>query len=156
MIVFHGSFVAIPKPDLLHSRLDVDFGKAFYVTPIEKQAVNWCGRFKRQGKEGIVSIYDFDESALNKLKTLDFPSYSEDWLGFILNCRKGKDDTDYDIVVGGVANDKVFSTVELYFHGLIDKKEALKRLRYEKPNLQMAFRSEESLSYLRFVRSEKV
>lgn len=33
----------------------------------------------------------------------------------------GKDATDYDLVVGGVANDKVFNTVELFFDGLIDK-----------------------------------
>lgn len=28
------------------------------------------------------------------------------WLEFIMNCRRGKDATDYDIVIGGVANDK--------------------------------------------------
>lgn len=59
---------------------------------------------------------------------------SEEWLDFILNCRSGKDSTDYDFVVGGVANDKVFNTVELFFDGLIDKTEAINRLRYEKPN----------------------
>ena len=48
-----------------------------------------------------------------------------------MNCRSGKDSTDYDLVVGGVANDKVFNTVELFFDGLIDKKEAINRLRYE-------------------------
>ena len=56
---------------------------------------------------------------------------SEEWLDFILNCRSGKDSTDYDFVVGGVANDKVFNTVELFFDGLIDKTEAINRLRYE-------------------------
>ena len=64
---------------------------------------------------------------------------SEEWLDFILNCRSGKDSTDYDFVVGGVANDKVFNTVELFFDGLIDKTEAINRLRYEKPNQQMCF-----------------
>ena len=49
----------------------------------------------------------------------------------------GKDSTDYDLVVGGVANDKVFNTVELFFDGLIDKTEAINRLRYEKQNLQI-------------------
>lgn len=47
--------------------------------------------------------------------------------------QKGNDATDYDIVIGGAANDKVFNTVELYFDNLIDKKEAIRRLRYEKP-----------------------
>ena len=68
-------------------------------------------------------------------------SNEEEWLDFILNCRSGNDATDYDIVEGGVANDKVFNTVELFFDGLIDKTEAINRLRYEKPNLQICFRT---------------
>ena len=66
----------------------------------------------------------------------------------------GKDSTDYDLVVGGVANDKVFNTVELFFDGLIDKTEAINRLRYEKPNLQICFRTEKALSLLHFEGSE--
>lgn len=64
-----------------------------------------------------------------------------------LNCRSGKDATDYDLVVGGVANDRVFNTVELYFDGLIDKSEAINRLRYEKPNLQICFGTEKALGF---------
>lgn len=47
---------------------------------------------------------------------------------FVFACRRGMDTTNFDIVIGGVANDKVFNTVELFFDGLIDKKEALGRL----------------------------
>ena len=68
----------------------------------------------------------------------------------------GKDATDYDRVVGGGANDKVFNTVELFFDGLIDKAEAIKRLRYEKPNVQICFRTERALSLLHFEGSEIV
>ena len=57
-------------------------------------------------------------------------------------------------VLGGVANDKVFNTVELFFDGLIDKTEAINRLRYEKPNLQICFRTEKALSLLHFEGSE--
>ena len=53
-------------------------------------------------------------------------------------------------------NDKVFNTVELFFDGLIDKKEAIERLRYEKPNLQICFRTEKALRLLRFEGSEQV
>ena len=98
----------------------------------------------------------FDEGREAELKTLKFDSYSEDWLDFILNCRRGKDTTDYDLVAGGVANDKVFNTVELFFDGLIDKKEAIERLRYEKPNLQICFRTEKALEFLHFEGSEMV
>lgn len=74
-----------------------------------------------------------------------------------MNCRRGKDTTEYDLVVGGIANDKVFNTVELYFDGLIDKAEAIRRLRFEKPNLQICFRSQRALEgYLHFEGSEVI
>lgn len=154
MILYHGSYLEISKPDLKHSRDNVDFGRGFYTTPIYEQAVKWCGKFRKRGKEGVVSRYSFDEENMQNLKVLQFDTYSEEWLDFILNCRRGKDSTDYDIVIGGVANDKVFNTVELYFDGLIDKKEAINRLRYEKPNLQVCLRSEEALDCLFFEGSE--
>ena len=53
-------------------------------------------------------------------------------------------------------NDKMFNTVELFFDGLIDKKEAIERLRYEKPNLQICFRTEKALEFLHFEGSEMV
>ena len=156
MILYHGSFLEIAKPDLVHSRSNVDFGRGFYVTPLREQAVKWCGKFKRRGKDGVVSRYVYDECRENELKILKFDSYSEEWLDFILNCRRDNDTTDSDLIVGGVANDKVFNTVELFFDGLIDKTEAIDRLRYEKPNLQICFRTEKALSLLHFEGSEMI
>ena len=156
MILYHGSFLEITKPDLLHSRHNVDFGCGFYVTPLYEQAEKWCSKFKRRGKNGIISKYKYEEDREAELKILKFDSYSEKWLDFILNCRSGNDSTDYDLVAGGVANDKVFNTVELFFDGLIDKTEAINRLRYEKPNLQMCFRTEKALSLLHFEGSEMI
>ena len=154
MILYHGSLLEIEKPDLVHSRPNVDFGRGFYVTPLYEQAEKWCGKFIRRGKDSIISCYKYDESREVELKILKFDSYSEEWLDFILDCRSGNDLTDYDLVAGGVANDKVFNTVELFFDGLIDKTEAINRLRYEKPNMQMCFRTEKALSLLHFEGSE--
>ena len=156
MTLYHGSNVDVVAPDLLHSRPNVDFGKGFYTTPLYEQAVNWVRKFKTRGDKAIIAKYEFDEPASAVLKIMKFESYSEEWLDFILNCRAGKDSSDYDIVMGGVANDKVFNTVELYFNNLIDKKEALKRLKYEKPNWQVCFRTEKSLNYLRYIGSERL
>ncbi len=156
MIVYHGSYLEIKKPDLRYSRSNVDFGRGFYTTPLYAQAAKWCGRFKRRGKEGIISSFSFDERQETVLKILKFDSYSESWLDFVLNCRREKDDTDYDLVIGGVANDQVFNTVELFFDGLIDKVEAINRLRYEKPNLQICFRTEKALRLLHFEGSERL
>ena len=134
----------------------MDFGRGFYTTPIYAQAIKWSEKFKNRGWRGIISSYTIDEHYFEILKVLSFETYSEEWLDFILNCRSGKDVSDNDIVIGGVANDKVFNTVELYFDGLIDKNEALKRLRYEEPNLQICFRSMEALSRLHFEGSEQI
>ena len=90
MILYHGSYLEITNPDLNHSRSNVDFGRGFYVTPLYEQAAKWCGKFKRRGKDGIISRYTFDENMEKELKTLKFNSYSEDWLNFILNCRSEK------------------------------------------------------------------
>lgn len=157
MMVYHGSNQEIQIPDLAHSRKNVDFGCGFYTTPLYDQAVKWCEKFKHRGKVGIISRYRFDEKAYQELKILKFEKYSEEWLDFIVKCRIGSDKTDYDIVVGGVANDKVFNTVELYLDNLIDKKEAIGRLRYEKPNLQICFRTQKALrEYLYYEGSEQI
>lgn len=72
---------------MIHSRLNVDFGRGFYVTPLYEQASKWCNMF---------------------------------------------------------------------FDGLIEKAEAINRLRYERPNLQFCFRTERALGFLRFEGSEMV
>ncbi|MCQ2558560.1 MAG: DUF3990 domain-containing protein [Oscillospiraceae bacterium] len=157
MMLYHGSCVEVSAPDVLHSRSNVDFGKGFYVTPIYDQAKKWAEKFARRGKPAIVSKYSFDEKALEECKVCVFDTYSAEWLAYILECRSGRDKSDYDIVIGGVANDKVFNTVELFFDGLIDQEEAIKRLKYEKPNLQIAFRSQSTIDrYLHFEGSEQL
>jgi hypothetical protein len=155
MILYHGSYMAIEKPDISFSRNNVDFGRGFYTTPIKEQAVSWSKRFKRH-KQSIVSVYDIDENIIkNNASILEFSTYSDEWLDFIISSRSGKSIGEYDIVIGGVANDKVFDTIQLYVDGLIDKTEAIKRLRYEKPNIQYCFRSQTIIDkYLKFISSE--
>ena len=77
MILYHGSYLEIEKPDLKYSRDNVDFGRGFYTTPIYEQAVKWCGKFKRRGNAGVISKYCLDENKLQSLKVLQFDFYSE-------------------------------------------------------------------------------
>ena len=156
MILYHGSYIEVSEPNLSYYRNNLDFGKGFYTTPIHDQAKKWCEKFKRNNKKGIVSYYTLDAEAYNSLKIKIFSSYNEEWIDFILACRNGKDMSDYDIVEGGIANDKVFNTVELYFSGLIDRSEALNRLRFEKPNWQVCLRTNKALGFLKFKGSEEV
>lgn len=151
MKVYHGSNIEVAKPDIIHSRKKVDFGQGFYITPIKEQAEKWCRQYIQRNKPGIVSIYNFDEKAYDKLISILFESYSEEWLDFVFECRRGQDKSNYEIVAGGVANDKVFDTVELYFEGIISKKDAIGRLAFEKPNYQICLRSQKAIDeYLVF------
>jgi hypothetical protein len=156
MILYHGSYLAVEKPDISFSRNNVDFGKGFYTTPIKEQAESWSNRFKRKHGQSVVSAYNIDESLLrNNALILEFDNYSDEWLDFIISCRRGETVGDYDVVIGGVANDKVFDTMQLYFDGLIDKAESIRRLRYEKPNTQYCFRNQIIIDkYLKFILSE--
>ena len=156
MILYHGGAEEITLPDLLYSRKAVDFGAGFYVTPIYDQAKRWSEKRKRRMGTAVVSRYEFDESASATLKVLRFESYSEAWLDFIVRCRALEDDSDWDIVSGGVANDKVFDTLEAFFDGFATKAQTIDRLRMETPNMQLCFRTAAALQTLRFIGSERV
>ena len=156
MTVYHGGAIAVPNPDLSHSRKAVDFGAGFYVTPILDQAVRWGEKRKRRYGSAVISKYEYDEVAASALRALKFDGYSEDWLDFIVKCRDLKDNSDWDIVVGGVANDKVFDTLEAFFDGFATKAQTIDRLRMETPNIQMCFRTVTALQTLRYVGGEQI
>lgn len=156
MIVYHGGLAEVPIPDLKHSRKAVDFGVGFYVTQIESQARSWAEKRKRKNGVAVVSLYEFDDKKIDDLKILRFESYSVEWLDFIVECRSLKDVSDWDIVIGGVANDKVFDTLELFFDGLASKEQTIDRLRMEKPNTQMCFRTDKALDRLKFLGGEQI
>jgi hypothetical protein len=155
MILYHGSYVVIEKPELKFSREKLDFGRGFYTTPFFEQARKWTERLAQKYGKQIVNIYEIDDEILPKLNILEFPDYSEDWLDFITLCRRGIiQNNEYDIIAGSVANDKVFDTIEEFAMGYRTKEEALTRLRYEKPNWQFCFKSQkvidEHLKYTGF------
>jgi len=162
MILYHGSYVKIEKPDLAFSRLRTDFGRGFYLTPLKEQAVSWSQRYKRERGSAMVSAYEFLSKAGEKLpsgtKILEFDKHDHNWLEFIMACRLGLPvDKDWDLVIGGVANDKVFDTLQLYFDEVIGAEEAIGRLRYNKPNFQYCFKTQELIDdYLRFIHSEVI
>ena len=143
MTLYHGSSVIIQRPDISYARETTDFGKGFYTTTIQSHAEKWAMRFKRKQNSGIVSFYEIDESEMRKnLSILEFNTYSEEWLNFIARCRQGYAVNNWDLIIGGIANDDVFNTLTLFFDRYIDKSEAIKRLRYEKPNIQYCFKTQ--------------
>lgn len=157
MKLYLASTVVIEKPDVLHSRDKLGFGKGFYLTAIRNQALRYAERFTIRGKDAYVNEYDFDEVTSGYV-IKSFPAYDEEWLDYVTVCRRGQQPVEvYDAVSGGVANDKVFNTVDLYFAGVISKEEALGRLRFEKPNHQICILNGEMLDkHLHFIRAERI
>lgn len=150
MKLYHGSTAIVENPLVSYGRDNLDFGKGFYTTRMKAQAEKWVQRFIFLNKKGYVSVYTFEDADIHeKCRYKIFPEYNEEWLDFILACRSGSNIyKNYDIIEGGIANDKVFNTVELYFSNLIDKETALTRLKYEKPNNQICFVNQSVLNQL--------
>ena len=111
MIVFHGTTEIIEKPDVIHSKKYLDFGKGFYLTSFKNQA--------------------------------------EKWLDFVCACRKGEPlNQAYDIIIGNVADDDVFKTVDMFFRGLWDKEKVLNELCYYKMNDQICIVNQKVLDQI--------
>lgn len=160
MKVYHGSTIVVKAPLVGVGRDNLDFGKGFYVTDLDEQAVSWASRPSNTDKQQILNIYDFDKEGAVKaaFRYKLFKAYDADWLEFVIASRKGEPVwKEYDIIEGGIANDRVFNTIELYAQGLITQDEALQRLRYEKPNNQICILNQDVVdSFLHFVEAKEI
>lgn len=154
MIVYHGTNLTVEKPKHGFSKKYLDFGEGFYVTIYEKQARKWAQRkAMRHGGTAVVNVYEFSDG-LSGLKVLDFKADDEAWLEFICTCRRGQQDSGkYDIVIGNVADDDVFKSVDMYFKGIWDKNRTIEEIRYYKRNNQIALLNQraidETLAFLK-------
>ena len=157
MKVYHASKYIIESPDVYHSRDLLDFGKGFYLTSLAKQAKKYAQRFLFQGDKAYINQYVLDENLDREYKVKKFTRYNEKWLDFVSLCRLGKKTDAFDIVSGGIADDKVFNTIDLYFSGNISKEEALKRLAFIHPNHQICILNQEILDkHLHFLKADEI
>lgn len=157
MILYHGSIEEIKRPDVSKSRKSLDFGKGFYMTSIRQQAIDWAHTKKEENEQCVLNTYELDiEMIRKKYRVKEFDSYDEEWLQFILDRRKEKkENTRYDLIIGGVADDKVYSTIVLYTKELIEKDKALKRLSFKKKNDQYCITNQRIIDkHLLFISSE--
>lgn len=149
MILYHGGTEAVMQPDCAKGRKNLDFDQGFYVTMLVEQAEGFARRKANERRtKAIVSVYEFDyEKAIRDYRVLKFATYNEEWLDFVVNSRNGFHMWEnYDLIEGGVANDRVIDTVELYNIGLLDKKAALGRLSEHQPNHQICILSQDLLN----------
>jgi len=156
MRLYHGSNVEVRKPSLRLSRKKTDFGRGFYTTTNPEQAEHWTSIKLDRAKFGrrIVSVFEIDDALLTnpELKIREFYGPDEEWLNFVVDCRKGVQH-DFDLVFGPVANDKVFTVVNLYESGVLDAPAAIAELKAYKTYDQLSFHSQRVITSLKFVES---
>ena len=159
MILYHGSDVEVTKPIIIKYEKGKDFGCAFYLTPIKEQAERMAKRKQRMNKSqsAVVSVFEYDENDISKLKYKTFLEPDLEWLDLIIECRTNPTYVHgYDIVSGKIADDSVGETILFVIDGIIKKEDALERLKFQKINSQIAFCSERAIDLLKFVSSYEV
>ncbi|MGM9699567.1 MAG: DUF3990 domain-containing protein [Prevotella sp.] len=156
MLIYHASDTIVNNPDTMHSRTNLDFGKGFYATVIREQAELYAQRFILRNRKGILNVYEYNPTEALNIKCFD--TYDSEWLDFVAACRMGEDVyKQYDVICGGIANDRVFNTLDLYFSNQMTKEEALKRLIFEKPNQQLCFTNQRAIdNCISFIESKEL
>lgn len=158
MRIYHGSNVTVEKPKIIVQNRFLDFGYGFYTTTNKAQAENFAAKvLARRGGKAIVNIYETDETVFAELTVKQFKSADEEWLDFVSDNRNGiYQGEKYDLIIGAVANDDVFRSLQLYLTGLYTKEQALDALKIKRLYDQYVFATEKALNYLKFIGSEEV
>lgn len=92
MMVYHGSNELVEFLEIWKTLYNKDFYFGFYCNLIKKQAIRWELRFQN---ERYLNKYEYIPNP--QLNCLIFEKITEEWLGFIISCRKGIPHS-YDIV----------------------------------------------------------
>ena len=158
MTLYHGSTIEVKNPIIIESELGKDFGFAFYLTPIREQAERMAKRKQliNRSDKAIVSVFEWDENTAG-LNIKRFSKHNLECLEMIIQCRGNpKFKHGFDIVEGKIADDSVGETILFVMGNIITKEDAVKRLRYQKINSQIAFCSDRALGHIKFVYSYEV
>jgi hypothetical protein len=164
MILYHGSNSNIELIDLNKCKPYKDFGKGFYLTSIEDQALKMAERVVRiYGGKPCVNIYEFDEDLLlnNELSIKIFNKPTKEWALFVINnrdknynaieCKESNHDFKFDIVIGPIANDDLALLFRQFSKELISLDALVKAMKYKELTNQYSFHTEKVLVHLRKV-----
>lgn len=147
MLVYHGNNLVIEHPEIQVTGYYKDFGFGFYCTLLERQAQRWA---LNKRTDHIVNCYEYTEDA--KLKQLKFETMTEEWLDFVVSCRKGIGHS-YDTVEGPMADDTIWNYIEDFISGTITREAFWVLVKFKYPAHQIVYCTEEALRTLKFERS---
>lgn len=148
MILFHGSKEVVEFPEIRKARYNKDFYFGFYCTKIAEQAKRLATRY---GGVGYINKYEYIPN--ENLKYLIFPEMTEEWLDFIIACRRGIPHT-FDIVEGPMADDTIYNYIQNYMDGKISRAAFWELAKFKYPTHQISFHTISALDTLTFLGSE--
>ena len=156
MLLYHGSTMAVRKPIVSRGRGKTDFGKGFYTTTSREQAEKWAQiKRDRMGDDAhaIVSVFELDDAVLNNpaYHTRHFDGATAEWLDFVVGNRRGEVHHNFDLIMGPVANDRLYATITLYENGILDANAAIEQLNTHQLFDQLSFHTTKACKLLTFV-----
>lgn len=149
MELYHGSYIAIPSPEIVKGRFTKDFGEGFYCTDLKRQAEKWAKRYETP----IVNIYEYQPD--EALDILHFEEMTDEWLDFIVSCRNGKAHR-HDIVIGAMANDQIYNYVADFMSGVLTREQFWVLAKFKYPTHQINFCTPEALKCITYKGHEEV
>lgn len=156
LILYHGTCLEFEKVDLKYSKDKRDFGKGFYTTTSQEQAEKWA-KSQAERSDGRPFVLIFTMQDWTKVKVKEFLKADKSWLEMVKQNRvNGGTNHIFDIVIGPVANDRTYPTVQRYLDGTYTADEAIRRLKTWIYENQVSFHTEIALSKLIFQRRYQV
>ena len=153
MRLYHGSNVAVSRPEILNSDRKLDFGVGFYLTSSLEQAERWARLVvdRRGGGRPVVTVYEIDEAQLSTLRVRRFEKANRQWLNFVVANRESQiENQKWDVVIGPVANDRTMPVIRLFMAKVYTAAETLRRLLPQNLHDQYTFKTVEALQRLQF------
>lgn len=177
--LYHGSYTEVSVIDLKKCSGGLDFGKGFYVTSSQKQAISYVSSSVRKAKrrrmvsdsfheaDGRISVYHYH--AVDKLSIHYFEEADAEWLHFAASNRNKtlfpelrEKYAGADIIGGKVADDITAITLNNYVAGAYGipgteqaDRIAIELLEPERLTDQFCFRTIDAIRTLEFLRSDR-
>lgn len=152
MRLYHGSNMTIEAIDLLRSKPNKDFGRAFYLSPELSQAQEMakakCIQF---GGTPCVTAFEIDKEQMQQLAYKTFDCYNHEWAHFVYNNRDERQDFthQYDIVYGPIADDYIGLQMRKFRYSKLTFEQFLEEIKYPKGiTFQYAFCTPEAIKLL--------
>lgn len=125
-------------------------GTDFIVPILKNKQKRWAAT---RGKQHIVNVYSYVED--KNLNILKFDNMTEEWLDFVIDCRKGIEH-EHDIVGGPMADDTIWDYIEDFIDGKITREAFWVLVKFKYPTHQIVFTTDRALKTIHFERSYEI